>query len=237
MKNRGVTIGGFHTFRDFDLHWIRYEISEPEPITHYIDIPGRKTKIDATESLYGDTTYENRTLTFYLWMKAKHSKWQNMDSRIQRAIGGKRCKIILDTEPDKFWMGRVTVASRKEEETQHILAFYTITCDVEPYKYWTSDDSEDWLWDPFSFMDGVIQPLTNIQVTGTKTVHVMGNDMLPYPEITSSATMTIRIDGKTYSLNRNQPLAIEDVRIGTEGKDITFNSSGTVSIILKGETL
>ena len=60
MAELGVTINGFHTLKDWGLHWNSCLISEPVPITSYVDIPGRKTKLDATESLFGQVTYENR---------------------------------------------------------------------------------------------------------------------------------------------------------------------------------
>lgn len=233
MKHLGVSFDNFHTFRDWGLHLENYEVSEPVPITHYIDIPGRKTKIDATESLYGRVTYQNRTLTFSFWIKCFPSAWMRLDSKIQRAIGGKRCKIILDTEPDRYWMGRVTVHSERMEEANYVLALYTISCDVEPYKYWDTT-ADDWLWDPFSFVDGYIQNLKNLNVSGSLSQKVVIT--VPcYPVILSSAAMTVRINGKTYSL-KSGTNELED-ELPENEYTFVFTGTGTVSIGWKGETL
>lgn len=107
----GVTLNGNHTGTEWGLHWTSCDISEPVPITSYVDIPGRKTKLDATESLFGSVTFENRTITLGFWAKTTWAQWMALTSKIQTAIGGRWCKIVLDTEPDKYWMGRVTVSS------------------------------------------------------------------------------------------------------------------------------
>lgn len=237
MRNLGVSFDDFHTFRDWGLHWNHVDIPGPEPITHYIDIPGRKTKIDATEALYGRVTFENRILTFNFWVHCRHSLWHKIDSKIQRAIGGKRCRITLDTEPEYYWLGRVTVTSERPEDAEFVLAFYTITCDCDPYKYYYQPPEEDWLWDPFSFIDGVIQQTGNIQVSGSKTVTLQGPDLPCWPVITSTANMTVRINGTSYSLTANQPLELSDVDMENKSVSFAFTGTGRVSIGFKGETL
>ncbi len=237
MATLGVTINGKHTLDDWDLHWTACDISEPVPITSYVDIPGRKTKLDATESLFGSVTFENRTITLGFWMKATWQQWLSMTSRIQTAVGGKWCKIILDTEPDKYWMGRVTVSSTMSADNP-VLCFFTITADVEPFKYWTEQPSgTDWLWDPFSFVNGMIQNLNNIQVNGSRTQSVVGKDIPCTPTVTATADMTLTVRGKTYQLQANVPLVLDDVVLYKASTSFQFTGTGKVTISFRGETL
>ena len=234
---RGVTINGFHTLKDWGLHWQSCQISPPIPITSYIDVPGRKTKLDATESLYGTITFENRTLTFGFFYPCTWSQWLDLDSRIQTAISGRWCKVILDIEPDKYWMGRAEVSSQMDAENPS-LSFFTITIDAEPFKYWMETPSgEDWLWDPFSFKDGVIQNLNNIQVDGTKTQAVVAKNRPATPTITATADMTVTVLSKSYELKANQPRILDDVVLYTGTTDFVFEGSGLVTISFRGETL
>ena len=41
-----------------------YTLSPPEPKTTTVEIPGRDGVLDLTESLIGDVTYNNRSMTF-----------------------------------------------------------------------------------------------------------------------------------------------------------------------------
>lgn len=122
----------YKTSTSWGLHWSSYTLSEPVAITNYIDIPGRKTKIDATEALYGGVTYENRTLTLEFWKDINYKEWMTLNSTINNAIGGQRVKITLDSDPGYYWQGRVTVQSHMEYPN---LCLFTITADIEPYKY------------------------------------------------------------------------------------------------------
>lgn len=233
----GVTLNGNHTGTEWGLHWTSCDVSEPVPITSYVDIPGRKTKLDATESLFGSVTYENRTITLGFWAKTTWAQWMALTSKIQTAIGGRWCKIVLDTEPDKYWMGRVTVSSSMSADNP-VLSFYTIKADVEPFKYWTEQPSgTDWLWDPFSFVNGMIQNLNDIQVTGSKTQAVVGKDTPCTPTVTATAAMTLTVSGKTYNLVANTPLVLTDVVLYKGTTNFAFTGTGKVTISFRGETL
>lgn len=134
MSKLGVSFDGTHTLRAWGLHWSDYSISAPTARTNIVDIPGAKVRLDLTEALYGKATYDNRTITMDFWIDTDRKGWMTLTSKIQNAIGGRRCKIVLDTDPDYYWQGRVTVDSTMSSDSPR-LAFFTITADVEPYKY------------------------------------------------------------------------------------------------------
>lgn len=236
MATLGVTFNGKHTLKDWGLHWQAYDVTAPVPITSYIDIPGRKTKLDATESLFGSVTYENRTLTFIFW---KHVTWPQfvvLDSQIQNAIGGKKVKVITDIEKDKYWMGRVTVTGSMTADNYQ-LATWTMTVDAEPFKYFENTPDADWLWDPFSFVDGVIQNVRNIDISGSKTQAVIGTARPATPTVTATADMKVAVDGKTYDLKANEPRTLDAVVVYKTTKNFVFTGTGKATISFRGETL
>lgn len=232
-QNIGVMINGKHTLNDWDLHWSNVEISEPVPITSYVNIPGRSTKLDATEALFGGITYEHRTIKMSFWAKTSYAQWLDKTTRIQTAIGGKWCKIILDIEADKYWMGRVTVSSSMDSENP-VLSFYTITAEVEPYKYWSSDA---WMWDPFNLQTGRIENLNDFAVNGSRSILIRAKEIPATPTVTATTPMTLTYKGKDYRLTENEPLIMHDVVIYKDQAIFNVIGTGKISVTFRGETL
>lgn len=244
----GVLFGTDHSLKTWGLTWTNYSISEPVPITNYVNIPGRKTRLDATNIL-GSTTFENRTLVFEFWEETDWQGWMLKSSLIRRNISNSKLLIILDTEPDKYWRGRATVASTMSADNPR-MAFYTITCDVEPYKYLRdAPDDENWLWDMFNFETGFIQDnvLKNVTVTSTTTateVSVRRYGPIPlWPTIsviqTSSPAedMVVTIMGKTYNLGKTGSTELKGLSLPIGITKFYFKGKGRVTIVLNGETL
>lgn len=236
MNQRGITLNGKHTYRDYGLRWIEpVEISPPVPKTSYVDIPGRKTPLDATESLYGSVTFENRTITLKFYKPLTYSQWLIFDSRLQNYLAGKAVKAVLDIEPDKYWLGRVTSITTTKPNSP--IAEFQVVLTVEPFKYYEEEPDDEWLWDPFSFQYGVIRNLRNISVSGSKTQTIQGTEMPMTPTITATAAMTVRVDGVTYQLEANVPKKLTDVVIYRTSKSFYFSGTGSVTITFRGETL
>lgn len=134
----GVIFGEKHTYRDWELLLkSRPVISPPVPKTKVIQVPGSDRLIDLTESLTGQVHYEPRQMTFEFVTIAQRSRWPILYSSILTAIHGKRVKIILDDDPNYYYIGRVTVG---EMEAEKKTATLTIEATVEPYKYERSGD-------------------------------------------------------------------------------------------------
>jgi len=83
-------------------------------------------------------------------------------------LHGQRMRAILTDDPGYYYEGRFSmnaVKSRPEYGT------FVLDYDVGPYKWATTlSTDEDWLWDPFSFEDGVLfsELYTGIALTGTE---------------------------------------------------------------------
>lgn len=136
-------------------------IAPPEPKYEYIDVPGRDGSLDYTQSLSGYPNYNNRTGSwdfiivndFYEPVDT-YEAWFETYSKVMAAIQGKIVIVVLEDDLSYYYKGRLHVSGLDSERNYSKL---TIDYNLEPYKryiYTTLDTN--WLWDPFSFVNGVI---------------------------------------------------------------------------------
>lgn len=59
-----------------------------------------------------------------------------------------RVKIIFDTDPSFYYIGRLTI---DVEKTDRVNGKLVISGDVDPYKYERYSSLEDWKWDTLQF--------------------------------------------------------------------------------------
>lgn len=132
---KGVRFGEYHSYLDFDLILTSYSIGEANPKTETVDIPGADGALDLTE-YFGDVKFKNRALSFTFAIIGKASEFPTRLSALQDAIGGRKLRIVLDDDPDFYYVGRVTV---NEWKSKPRVGSLTIDCDCEPYKYKASE--------------------------------------------------------------------------------------------------
>lgn len=127
----GITYGSFHTFRDLGLYMANHAISEPVPRRRTVTILGRHGKLDISKALTGDIQYENRTITANFVLLADRSTWKAIEEEVYEKIHGKELRIILDDDPNFYYLGFVEVT---KWEPGHTSVSVTITADIEPHK-------------------------------------------------------------------------------------------------------
>ena len=129
---QGVILGDKHTYRDWGLlEKSRPSISPPKPKTKLIPVPGSDSVIDLTEHLTGKVHYEMRTIHFEFVTLCERERWPHLYTNILNTIHGKRIRIIMDDDPNFYYIGRVSVENLETEKKTAIL---TMTAEVEPYK-------------------------------------------------------------------------------------------------------
>lgn len=129
---RGVTFGNKHSYRAWGLLLkSRPYISPPEPKTKLIEVPGTDTVIDLTENLTGKVHYGLREGKFEFYVVGGRSKWSAVYSAVLNAVHGQRLKIVLDDDPNYYWIGRVAV---DEWESDKKTSTIVLTAQLEPYK-------------------------------------------------------------------------------------------------------
>ena len=232
----GVTFGDKHTWRDWGLKWLGCELPMPEPRTISVEVPGLDGVLDYTQALTNEACLANReiVLTFDR-MDADLASWQRVYSQIAAACHGKKLRIILDTDPDYYYYGRVSLSASKESERVSQVVF---TVDADPYKYELVSSGEDWLWDSFNFETGVIRYYKELSVSGSRTVTCIGVQRPVIPVFYCSAAMSVSFGGQSYQIYpKIDGSRIPEIVLQPGENTLTFTGDGTVTIDYRGSVL
>lgn len=112
-----------------------YVLEPPSPKTYTVDIPSGNGKLDLTESLFGDTVYENRKqeFTFYAIYT---TNFEQLKTKVSNFLHGKSFYYRITMDPEYTYHGRFTVSSYTHTAySSGILGTIKITIDADPYKY------------------------------------------------------------------------------------------------------
>lgn len=199
----------YNTFYDWDLIITDKEISPPEPKTNYVDIDGMSGSLDLSESLTGEITYKDRTISASFWTcTGSIDERKKLFAKILTALHGKKIKIIEPDDMDHYYYGRVKIKSQS-----HIIAYsemdIEITC--EPYRYA--------LFDTVRYLAVDSEKTVVIRNYGVKTV---------WPIITITGSITIVYDGKETTLTDGN-YKIPDIKLYSGVNTITVSGSGSIT--------
>ena len=131
--NRYFILDKFNTWYDWRLILTAKDITPPEPKTNLVDIDGMSGSLDLSESLTGETTYKDRTISATFWTDTGTRDDRNRLLReITTAIHGKKIKIIEPDDPTHYFYGRVKIKSQKNNLAY---AEFTIEAVCDPWRY------------------------------------------------------------------------------------------------------
>lgn len=221
----GVRFGNYHSYEDFGLILSSKTISFPKPKTETVNVPHMNGVIDLTDAFDDDVKFENRKLQFKFTLLGKYGDFSSNLTRISDIIHGQVFKIILDDDSTYYYEGRVSLNEFKTDKRTATIVF---DCDVYPFKTDINSEAENWLWDTFSFVDGVIYK-NILSVDGTRTETYVGGREVVVPEFVCSSAMTVTFKSETYNLKAgsNKMYGIRFI----EGDNVlTFNGTGTVAV-------
>lgn len=235
FPNYAAKINGKHTYNDYGLYVTNSNpIEPPEVRAEYITVPGRSGNIDLTQALTGYAVYGNRTISLRLGGKKEAASWPAFISDFLNEVHGKQVEVIFDNDPNYYYFGRAIVEADYQKGNE--VATFTLTINAEPYKYGIQSTAEPWLWDPFSFVNGVIRYYNQITVSGTKTVKVIGSEMPVIPVFIASEQISVSFEGKSYTLKQGEN-KIYDIVLRNQEYEMVFTGNGTVSINYKSGRL
>lgn len=127
--------------------------SMPPVKTKTLDGPAMSGLIDLTTAITGYPVMGQRESSFQFAAKARQAEWQTLISTLAGILHGQSLRVVLDDDPGWYYEGRFAL-NRGECSPRH--AIVTIDYSVGPYAWARESTAEPWLWDPFSFVDGVI---------------------------------------------------------------------------------
>lgn len=233
----GITFDTWHTSRDWGLKLVSYHIPMPEPKEKTVDVVGAHGVLDLTDT--DGAVYYNRREGIEIIFDLEDGSaqvWIAKYSEIAAAIHGQKMKMILDDQPDYYYMVRLNLDSTKSEP---VLSQFVLTGSAEPFKYDVTTSAEDWLWDPFNFHTGVIRVLKDIKITATnKSVKVAGGGISTAPifQVKTSNSLKVTFGGKSYPLavGRNR---LPEIRVGKTDVTLNFTGTGELTIDYRGRYL
>ena len=113
---RGTDFGGIHSHHHLDLIQQKVEVQPAEPKLNLVDIPGADGSRDLSSLPAGRVVYSDRTIT---WIFALYpgERWDAKHRQVSNALNGQECRITLDTDPDYYYQGRLTVKKYNIDRT------------------------------------------------------------------------------------------------------------------------
>ncbi len=214
---KGIMFGNYHSWNDFQLILASKTIGTPSPKTETIDIPGGDGVLDLTE-FFGETKYNNRSLSFEFSSMVIPSEFMTLFSRVQNALHGKKMTITLDDDPEWYYIGRISVSEWKAEKN---IGKLTIDCDCEPYKYQVST----------TVITKSISGTLNITLPNSRKRAV------PTVKVTSDAGLTITFgSGKVWNLKSGSYL-LPELELVEGDNLVTVTGTGTITFTYTQGTL
>ena len=204
---KGVKFGEFHSWNDFSLILSSKTIGTPSPKTETIDIPGGDGVLDLTE-FFGEVKYENRPLSFEFSTIVPQDEFMDLYSKVQNALHGQKMQIILDDDPEWFYLGRIEVSEWKADKS---VGKFTIDCDCEPYKTRLGDT--------------VIYQM----VSGTEETVILPNGrkpVVPIIDITGNIDLTYEVNFWSLSEGRYE---LPSVRLANGDNTVIIGGTGTAT--------
>ncbi|MCL1789947.1 MAG: hypothetical protein FWG40_01100 [Peptococcaceae bacterium] len=178
MRN-GVMFGDKHSIDDWDLLMTKKSIPDADPRLEFLSVPAGDVVYDFTED-YGRVLYNQRCLVFEFDTFQDPSEWWNLRKEISAHINGRRLRIVLDQEPEHYFIGRCKVADFSNLTS---VAMVKIEAIVDPYRY-KHDET-----------------VLSLDVDGPANVVLRNEFKNVVPEITTSAPIAMTMNGLTKQVS------------------------------------
>ncbi len=134
---RAFIIDKFNTFLEWRLILTAKSITPPQAKTRYVSIDGMSGTLDLSESLTGEVTYNDRTVSAsFLLAEGTFAERNRILREITNKLHGKKVKIIEPDDSDHYFLGRVSVI-----EPKNLLPYaeFSIEAVCEPWRYSIDD--------------------------------------------------------------------------------------------------
>jgi hypothetical protein len=229
---KGVTFGTKHSYKDFGLILTSKTVNLPDLKTETQDVPGMDGELDLTDAITDDVKFKNRKLSFTFTVIDPVKQFFIVLSEVTNFLHGKRLRVVMDDDKNFYYEGRCKVNQFKTDKRT---ATIIIDCDVEPFKTEINSAGEPWIWDTFSFVDGIIY-VNEVKVSGSATINLINRRKIVSPTFTCTSAMTVSFNSSTYSIPKGTTTVL-DIRLQEGDNYVTFRGTGTVTIQYKGGSL
>ena len=212
---RYFVLDNLNTWYDWGLILTSKDVTPPEPKTNYVEIDGMSGSLDLSESLTGEITYKDRTVSASFWTSEGSFKERaTLLRKIVSTLHGKKIKIIEPDDPDHYFYGRVAIKSLDNTLPYAEFSFEAI-CD--PWRYSIYDTERK--------VEVNSQAVTNVVINnnGVKTLS---------PIITVTGSVDITYNGVKTPLTAGS-YTISDIKLRQGVNVIGVSGNGSVTFTYK----
>ena len=193
-------------------------LSDAEPITNYIDVPGRLDgPIDASTALTGDIRYKPRVLNTML--ESSEGTRQERESRIDQMVHelhGQRAVIWLPDDEAHYLLGRVSI---KKEYNDLAHAAVAVSAVCEPWRYEN------------------VETEYKVTVSGdTKEVTLENARRPALPLLTVEGSVRLEFKGNSYALGEGTH-KLPSLLITQYGQTVKVSGDGSVTFLYRKAVL
>lgn len=199
----------FGTYKSYDNLYLictKKTIGSPTAKTSTVNIEGGDGVLDYTE-YFGDVKYNNRQLYFEFETIVPQSQFPTLYSSILNALNGQKVQIVLDEDPDFYYVGRLAVSDFTNDRG---IGSITIDCDCEPYKYKKN------------------ATVVSRSVSGSSAITLANMRKRAVPTITSNASMTYAFGGRSIQHSAGT-FVIPTLELVEGNNTVTVTGTGNVS--------
>lgn len=227
-----IILDGKNLYNEYGLVLNSYSEKMPAPKVNKIEIPGLDGYLDITEAIIGRVIYSEREINAKLTVTGNKKTIEYNLSDFFNEFHGNKVKIVL---PDRegYLEGRCII-----EDTERHIRSGTITASFvcQPFFYDNTEaGDEDWLWDLFSFEQGIIYP-TFYAISGETTITVPSAPKSSTPIIKSTADMTLTFRGETYHIKTGEN-RMTGMVLDNGDNQMTVTGNGTLVFVYRGKRL
>ena len=230
----GFTFNGHHS-SEFDILLESYTVGTPTKKKITVDVPYRNGSVDFSLVNTGDNVFGDRTLTLKINVVMKNipDLQVKYNSILQWLIDtqGRQDLIFDDTKGYKF---RAEVIDNIDYQQFFTAGSFTVPMIADPFRYGTSGEGSEKLWDLFNFNDDVMQDTvytTNMAGFVNVMVYNSGKTVTPSFKVTDGDDITITVGSYTTPVIPNGTEYTDyNIKLTNKENYFTINGHGTAQV-------
>jgi hypothetical protein len=202
-----------NTWYDFTFFLTNKVITPPELKTNYVEIDGMSGSLDLSESLTGEITYKDRTISAsFCTDYGKRADRLKITNDFVKAVHGRKIKIIEPDDPKHYFYGRVSV-----KNIENILPYSTVDIEAvcEPWRY------------------ALHESIRTVDVNGSVDVVINNHGIKTLcPDLVIDGKIIITQNNLSVSLS-NGSYKISDLKLTRGSNVLTVSGKGSISFVYR----
>ena len=203
-KNR-LIVNGVDLTEKFKMVLVDgYTLEPPEPKTYIVEIPGGNGKLDLTETLLGDTAFNNRKQSFQFCIIGT-TDFEQVKTSVSNFLHGKDYDYKITMDPNYTYHGRFKVTEYQHDSySLGVVGVINIEVDSRPFKL---KDKQ----------------VVRVDAIGGKIMYIDSGRMRVRPVIETDGFVKIIYNNKLIVLQQGS-WALNDLYFTAGQNEVYFNS-------------